>query len=154
MNHLHCMKMSYSYKPVLNLGVSVRSMDAEVADSYGLPVGSQVASVEKGSCAEKAGVREKDIIIKLGQFDIEDNTDLLRALRKFKAGDTTSIVVWRSGTEVELTITLDEKPHEDPAQEAPAETVPPSGYEYGYGEDSSGAFGGFPDWFFGRGFGG
>ena len=25
---------------------------------------------------------------------------------------------------------------------------------YWYGEDRSGAFGGFPDWFFGRGFGG
>ena len=136
----------YGYVTGAYLGVSVRSMDADVASAYGLPTGSQVASVEKGSCSDKAGLKEKDIIVKLGSFEIEDNTDLLRALRKFKAGDTTTITVWRSGTYVDLSITLDEKPHEEtPATE---NTVPPTNPA----EGSSGY--GWPDWFFGRGFGG
>ena len=46
----------------------------------------------------------------LGGHKVESITDLTRALRKFKAGDTTEIVVFRSGAEVTLTITLDEKP--------------------------------------------
>ena len=92
------------------LGVSVRSMDPDVAKAYGLPTGSQVATVEPGSCSQKAGIQEMDIIVKLGEYDISDNNDLLRSLRKFKAGDTTTIRVWRGGAYKDLTITLDEKP--------------------------------------------
>ena len=35
--------------------------------------------------------------------------DLGRALRKLEAGETVSVVVWRSGQELVLTVTLDEK---------------------------------------------
>ena len=140
----------YGYVTGAYLGVSVRSMDAEVANAYGLPTGSQVATVEKGSCSDKAGIQEKDIIVKLGQFDIEDNTDLLRALRKFKAGDTTTITVWRSGSYLDLSITLDEKPHEESEPTVPENNVaPPAGRS-----NDSDVYGGWPDWFFGRGFGG
>lgn len=37
-------------------------------------------------------------------------TSLTRALRSYKAGDTTSVTVVRSGSQLELEITLDEKP--------------------------------------------
>ena len=140
----------YGYVTGAYLGVSVRSMDAEVANAYGLPTGSQIDTVEQGSCSEKAGLQKKDIIVKLGQYEIENNTDLLRALRKFKAGDTTTITVWRSGSYVELTITLDEKPHEDPAATTPENNItPPAG-----GSSGGDIYGGWPEWFFGRGFGG
>ena len=135
------------------LGISVRSMDAEVANAYGLPIGSQVATVENGSCSQKAGIQEKDIIVKLGEYEIEDNSDLLRALRKFKAGDTTTITVWRSGSYLDFSITLDEKPHDDASSTAPStqETMPSMP---GYEGNGGGSYGGWPDWFFGRGFGG
>ena len=136
----------YGYVTGAYLGVTVRSMDPDVAAAYGLPVGSQVASVESGSCSEKAGLRPQDIIMSLGQYTVEDNTDLLRALRKFEPGDTTTVLVWRSGQELELTITLDAKPQ----QTTPAETTPetqPTQPEEGYGYDNPFGFG-FP--FFGN----
>jgi len=138
----------YGYVTGAYLGVTVRSMDPSVAAAYGLPVGSQVATVEQGSCSAKAGLKEMDIIVKLGDYEIEDNSDLLRALRKFKAGDTTTITVWRSGAYVDLTITLDEKPHEETASAPDNSATTPSE------EPSSGGYGSWPDWFFGRGFGG
>ena len=92
------------------LGVSVRSMDPEVAKAYGLPTGAQVVTADPGSCAQKAGIQEMDIIVKLGEHEISDINDLLRALRKFKPGDTTTIQVWRAGAYKDLTITLDAKP--------------------------------------------
>ena len=143
----------YGYVTGAFLGVSVQSMDAEVANAYGLPVGSQIATVEDGSCAQKAGLQVKDIIVKLGDHDIQDNTDLLRALRKFKAGDTTSITVWRSGSYLDFTITLDEKPHDDASSTAPStqETMPSMP---GFEGNGGGSYGGWPDWFFVRGFGG
>lgn len=113
----------HGYVSGASLGVSVYSMDQQTADRLGLPLGSLVDAVTEGSCAEKAGVQETDIIIGLGDYKVENNSDLLLALRKYKAGDTTNITVYRGGKEVSLSITLDEKPHavQKPEIEAPAE---------------------------------
>lgn len=92
------------------LGVSVREMDSSVAAAYGLPLGVYVEEVTVGNCAQKAGVRAKDIIIGLGGYEIETTNDLSRALRAYEAGETVTITVWRSGQEVILEVTLDEKP--------------------------------------------
>ena len=93
------------------LGVSVRDMDSSISQAFGLPMGAYVVSVETQNCAYAAGVREKDIIIGLGEHTIGSLNDLTSALQKFKPGDTTLITVWRSGTTYEFTITLDDKPH-------------------------------------------
>jgi len=100
----------YGYVTGAYLGISVRSMDPTVAKAYGLPTGAQVVTADPGSCAQKAGIQEMDIIVKLGDFEISDINDLLRALRKFNAGDTTTIQIWRAGAYLDLNITLDAKP--------------------------------------------
>lgn len=102
--------ITYGYVTGAYLGVSVTEMDREAADYYGLPMGVYVAQVVNGNCAHTAGVREKDIIIALGDNTIAGLNDLTRALQKFKAGDKTTITVWRSGQELVLDIVLDEKP--------------------------------------------
>lgn len=103
--------MEFGYVTGAYLGVSVRDMDASVSQAFGLPMGAYVVTVEKGNCAYAAGVREKDIIIGLGEYTIGSLNELTSALQEFKAGDTTTIRVWRSGTTQEFEITLDEKPH-------------------------------------------
>ena len=100
----------YGYVTGAYLGISVVSMDASVAEAWSLPTGSKVASVEQGSCAEKAGVQTNDIITGIGDYSVSGNSDLLSALRKFDAGDTTVLKIYRSGQELELSITLDAKP--------------------------------------------
>ena len=92
------------------LGVMVWEVDATVAATYNLPQGVYVEEVTPGYCAEKAGVRAKDIIVELGGYTIKTMNDLSRALRSYEAGETVTIVVWRSGQEIILNITLDEKP--------------------------------------------
>ena len=104
--------MNYGYINSAYLGVMVSEMDATTAAYYGLPVGAYVQEVTSGNCAEKAGLKAKDIIVGLGDYKIGSITDLTKALRKFKAGDTTTIKVFRAGQELTLTITLDEKPRE------------------------------------------
>ena len=102
------------------LGVSVMDLDASTASMYSLPTGSYVQSVTEGSCAEKAGIQPKDIIIQVGDYTVEGNSTLQTALRKFRAGETTTITVFRAGTEVELTITFDERPQDpDASQQQP-----------------------------------
>ncbi len=99
------------------LGVSVMDLDGNTAAMYSLPVGSYVQSVVAGSCAEKAGIVPKDIIIKVGEYEVEGNTTLQNALRKFKAGETATITVYRAGAELELTITFDERPQDPDAEQ-------------------------------------
>ena len=103
------------------LGVSVMDLDASTANMYSLPMGSYVQSVVEGSCAERAGIQPKDIIIRVGGYAVEGNSTLQTALRKFKAGDTTTITVFRAGAEVELTITFDERPQDPDAAQQPQE---------------------------------
>jgi len=104
--------VEYGYVTGAYLGVTVRNTDEAAAAMYNLPSGAYVDSVVEGGSADRAGVQPKDIIIDLGGHTVTNVTTLTRALRNFKAGDTTSITVIRSGMQLELTITLDEKPRE------------------------------------------
>ena len=74
----------------------------------------------KGGAADRAGLQPKDIIIDLGGYKVSNITELTRALRHFKAGDTTTVTFLRNGREMHLDIVLDEKPQETPE----AATIP------------------------------
>ena len=62
-----------------------------------------------GSCAEKAGLKAGDIITAVGDYSVSGYSNLAYALRNFNAGDTTTISVFRSGQELTLQVTFDEK---------------------------------------------
>ena len=66
--------------------------------------------VAEGSCAQTAGIMQKDIITDVGGYKITSIADLTRALRKFEGGEETVVTVYRSGTEKAIPITLDAKP--------------------------------------------
>ena len=112
----------YGYlKDQAYLGVTVRNLDPATASMYSLPVGSYVETVTEGSCAETAGIQPKDIIIAVGDYEVTGNAQLTTALRRFSAGDTSTITVFRAGEELKLPITFDEKPQQTPA---PSEPLP------------------------------
>ncbi len=94
------------------LGVEVYAMDEETADAYSLPLGSYVSGVTAGSAAEKAGVQPKDIITALGEYTVTDNVTLTAALRRFAAGEQSTITVFRGGQYLVLDIVFDEKPQD------------------------------------------
>ncbi len=127
------------------LGVTVQDTDASAAALYGLPTGAYVVSVVDGGSADRAGVQPKDIIIGLGEYEVSNRTELTRFLRKFKAGDTTTITVIRSGERVTMDITLDEKPKDlnSSAAITPTEpSMPQDGsfdewYKYFFGENKN-----------------
>ena len=109
--------MNYGYVTGAYLGVSVSDMDPEAAAYYGMPVGAYVHEAVPGYCAAAAGLQEKDIIIALGEYEVSNISELTRVLRKFKAGEKTTITIYRGGQEMVLPITLDAKPQtEQPSQ--------------------------------------
>ena len=94
------------------LGVTVKELDAATADTYGLPVGPIVQSVVTDSCADKAGIAVKDIILRFNGRMVQTYTQLMSALNKCSAGDEVTLHIYRAGAELDVTLTLDERPEE------------------------------------------
>ena len=98
------------------LGVTLRELDDTTAETYGLPVGPIVQEVLEGSCAEKAGVQPRDIIIAFDGTKTRTYAQLVSAMNRCRAGDTVTVKLFRSGAELEVSVTLDERPQEDTIQ--------------------------------------
>ncbi len=58
------------------------------------------------SPAAKAGLKEKDIITKVGNTNIDEKTSLNSALSKSKVGDTVTLTVLRDGKQQTIKVTL------------------------------------------------
>jgi serine protease Do len=94
------------------LGVSTVDVTPSLAASFNLPVdrGIGVASVQRGSPADSAGLRVNDIIVRLGEVTINSSGDLLQALTKYRAGDKITVVFYRGGQQQEAEVTLTQHP--------------------------------------------
>ncbi len=133
----------YGYVTGAYMGVTVENTDAESAAKFGLPTGAYIVEVVKGGAADRAGIQPKDIVIDLGGNKVSNITDLTRALRNFKAGDTTTVTLIRSGKEMTLDITLDEKPQETTTATEPSSDSSDSNMP------SEGNYNDWFNWFFG-----
>ena len=92
-----------------SMGVEVQNLMSSVIQYYGLVDGACVQKVNEGSCAEKAGIKVGDMITALGDREVISVESLKSAKKIFKAGDTTTVTVYRSGEYLTLTITFDEE---------------------------------------------
>ena len=68
--------------------------------------GAVIGSVSPGSGAAEAGVREGDVITKVGDRTIEDGTDLTAAVRAQQPGDEVTLTVRRGDETLTLEATL------------------------------------------------
>ena len=92
-----------------SLGITVKTVDSAVAQYYNMVQGAYVDSVNAGSCSEKAGVKKGDIITALNDKQITSTSDLASAKKNYKAGETVTLKIYRSGAYQELKVTLDEE---------------------------------------------
>ena len=115
--------IDYGYVTGAYMAVTVQDTDSESADLFGIPTGAYIVSVEKDGAADRAGIQPKDIVIAVDEHTVSNVTDLTRALRNYKADDTATIKLIRSGAEKTVEITFDEKPQQTedttPTQEVP-----------------------------------
>jgi len=92
------------------LGVGVQNINTSIAGRYNLPVewGGYVTEVISGSPAAEAGLRVNDIITRLGDFSITEDTTYLNALFLCQPGEEVEIEFYRGSQMMSVTITLAE----------------------------------------------
>ena len=110
------------------IGVTGRSISPEMVAAADLPVetGVLIFEVEPGSPAENAGLRGGeqqivvsglpmlvggDILIAIDQVEVKRFEDVVNYLASYTSvGDQVTLTVMRAGNEVELSVTLEERP--------------------------------------------
>jgi serine protease Do len=97
------------------LGIGIQEVSKELAESFNLgkPQGALVASVEKGSAADKAGIEVGDIILKFDGKSVAESSDLPRMVGSTRPGSKSTVQVWRKGSSRDLSVTVGEIPDED-----------------------------------------
>jgi serine protease Do len=94
------------------LGVQVGDITPEIAQRFNLSVmrGALVAGVVEGSPADRAGLKEGDVITQVGDAQVAGSGDVRRQIRGHAAGDTVSVRVRRGNESLTLNVRLAEAP--------------------------------------------
>ena len=91
------------------IGISGRDLDAETAKANNLVEGVYVLSVEEFSAAEKAGIKNGDVITQIDGKDIKIMDELNEIKNSHSIGDEITLKISRSGKEKEIKLTLQEQ---------------------------------------------
>jgi len=91
-------------------GVMVENLTPQLGEFFGVKSGNGVLirSVEKGSRADKAGLRAGDVIVRVGEQPVHDTSDFTHSLRGHSGG-SVKVSVIRDKKEQTLTLTLPER---------------------------------------------
>ena len=97
------------------LGVYALEITPEAAKSYNLPVTtgayiyspSNYTSIVKGSPADKAGLKDKDIVTAVNGVKVGAAGSLTNLIGEFEPGDTVELTVIREGKEIAVKVTLE-----------------------------------------------
>lgn len=87
------------------LGISCQDVSSD-AQAYGIPAGVYVAEATEGGAAQKAGVRQGDIITKFDDQTVTSVSEIKSLLQYYKAGETVDVVVERMSNEGYAEVTL------------------------------------------------
>ena len=90
------------------LGVTVQPLTASLVEAYKIPTkeGSIVADVQKGSPAEKFGLKRGDVIISVGDSKVKNSEDVVFAVRNRLAGEKVPFEIYRDGKKMTVEVTL------------------------------------------------
>src|SRR6185295_13168362 len=81
------------------LGLTARSVSNDIAS------GAQVANVKAGGPAERGGILENDVVVKVGNRTVADADEFVVAVRQLTIGQEAPIEVVRDGRHVTLMVT-------------------------------------------------
>lgn len=90
------------------LGVQIQHINPNIATRYELPVewGAYVVRVANGTPAESAGIRQGDIILRIGEKVLDETTQFINALFAYQPGDQVEVEVLRGSQRLLLQASL------------------------------------------------
>ncbi len=102
------------------LGVQSRPVNRLVSSYYDLrgpdgqllTAGVLVERVVAGSAAEKAGLAPGDVILKINEFQLDEEHPLVNVLTRFRPGDKVRLTVVRDGKILQMEATLGTRPEQ------------------------------------------
>ena len=94
------------------LGISGADVTEDVTSIYNIPTGAYVVTVNEGSAADKAGIRQGDVITEFDGLTVSSMTGLKDTMSYYRAGETVEVGLLTSrdgeGVEETVTVTLDD----------------------------------------------
>lgn len=90
------------------LGITGESISLFYQRYYRLPAGLYITDVAEGSNAQQIGITTGDILLSIDDTRIYSQEELDTLLYNYSAGDTVTIVIYRSGHSMQAEITLEE----------------------------------------------
>lgn len=107
------------------LGVSIRDLDPDLAESLGLEdtKGVAIGEVTEGSAAEKAGIKPYDVVIEFNGEKVENANEFRNRVAMLKPGTKVEMVVLRDGKRRKFSAELDKRPEGGIVAGAPTEAV-------------------------------
>ena len=98
------------------LGVTLLSIDKQIAQAQRLNVeeGAGIQRGESGSPAEKGGLKNGDVIVKVGDQAIKNVGDVTIAMTKYRPGQKVKIEIARGGQSQTVEVTVGERPASAP----------------------------------------
>jgi len=94
------------------LGVTIQSVDADLAQSLNLPSaqGAIVTSVANGGPADKAGIKRGDVITAVNKQSVTDNNKLRNIVASQPPGSNVEVTALRNGRDQNFHVALAELP--------------------------------------------
>jgi serine protease Do len=98
-------------RPALGIEmVNLSDLTTSQISSLGIPSsvtsGIAISSVQSGMPAANAGLKQGDVIVKLGDSNVTSATDLQSALFKYSVGDTVKVTYYRNGKQATANLNL------------------------------------------------
>ena len=94
------------------IGVGVQDINKELAESFKLPTakGVLITQIERGSPADKAGVKLGDVLVAVNGRPVGDTTTMLNLVAALRPGEQARVRVARNQEETDLTVTVGRRP--------------------------------------------
>ncbi|NIP41875.1 MAG: PDZ domain-containing protein [candidate division Zixibacteria bacterium] len=92
------------------LGVYMQDLTEDIAEALGIEVeeGVLINDVIEDSPADKAGLEDGDVIVRLGSDVVDDAGDLSKAIKSRKPGEKVDLVIYRDGEKKDFSVVLGE----------------------------------------------
>ena len=95
------------------MGINFQPITPDIATRYNLPAqwGVYIMKVSENSPASAAGLKQGDIITKVGDVTLDETHSYVNTLFTFKPGDQITLTVLRDGKDTQVQVALGEAKH-------------------------------------------